>query len=476
MIGDTMNKTKIVATIGPASQDKEILKQMILAGLDVIRINMSHADYKFCDDVISKLKELNQELNTNVALMMDLNGPTVVVNRLKGKQLTLKTGDTIEIYGDREVDGKHAFSVSYDGLGKDLKYNSHLVLDDHEIILKVIDKSDDIVTCLVEKGGNLKLGMKVISPDCKLRFPFLTEKDKKDILYAHEHDVDFLALSFVMNSENVLEVNDLLIQMNDNRMSILTKIETEEAVDEIDEIIRVSDGIIIARGDLGISLPVERIPGIQKMIIHKCHNEGKVSLVATEFLASMESSSHPTRAEVSDIANAVLDGVDSVILCGETTIGKYPIEALTMMEKIIETSEEDVPYFELLDIAMRTEEDGITGTLAYSVVTCANRLRCVAIVTPTVTGYTARRISRFRPICPIVALCEDESVIKQLSLYFGVYGVKISEFTSFDKMMKEAMKELKQFMDTKEHDKVIITGGYPFRKVKHTNFMRIEEL
>ena len=267
-----------------------------------------------------------------------------------------------------------------------------------------------------------------------------------------------------------------MIQLNDNRISILTKIETEEAVEEIDEIIRVSDGILIARGDLGVSLPVERVPGIQRMIIHKCHNEGKVSLVATEFLASMENSNHPTRAEVSDVANAVLDGVDAVILSGETTVGKYPIEVLTMMEKIIETAEKDIPYYELLDSAMRTEEEGITGSIAYSVATCANRLRCVAIVTPTVTGYTARRISRFRPSCPIVTLSSDEAVIKRLSLWFGIYGVKISEFTSFDKMMKQSISSLKEFMDTKEHDKVIITGGYPFHEVKHTNFMRIEEL
>lgn len=471
-----MNKTKIVATIGPASQDKQILKQMILAGLDVIRINMSYADYDFCDDVITKLNQLNEELNTNVAIMMDLNGPTIVVNQLKKKTVELKEGQIVEVYTDERVGDETFFSISYQSLVQELKYNSHLILGDNEVVLKIVDKREDVLTCVVEKSGVLKAGMKVISPDCKLNLHFLTEKDKQDIVYAHEHQIDFLALSFVHSSEDVLEVNDLLIQLNDNRISILTKIETEEAVEEIDEIIRVSDGILIARGDLGVSLPVERVPGIQKMIIHKCHNEGKVSLVATEFLASMENSNHPTRAEVSDVANAVLDGVDAVILSGETTVGKYPIEVLTMMEKIIETAEKDIPYYELLDSAMRTEEEGITGSIAYSVATCANRLRCVAIVTPTVTGYTARRISRFRPSCPIVTLSSDEAVIKQLSLCFGVYGVKISEFTSFDKMMKQSISGLKEFMDIKEHDKVIITGGYPFHEVKHTNFMRIEEL
>ncbi len=471
-----MNKTKIVVTVGPASQDYEVLKQMFLSGLDVIRINMSHADEAFCDDIIRKVNALNQEFHTHVALLMDLNGPTIVVDSLGGKEYVLAKEETIDIYYDHRIGNQQAISVSYEEIGKDLKYHSHLILGENEIVLKVIDKLDDHITCLVEKAGMLRENMKVISPDCRLNFPFLTEKDRKDILYAHEHQVDFLALSFVRSHENVLEVNDLLIQMNDNRMSILSKIETEEAVDDIDEMIRVSDGIMIARGDLGVSIPIERIPGIQKMILHKCHDVGKVSLVATEFLSSMESKSQPTRAEVSDIANAVLDGCDAIVLCGETTVGKYPLESLTTLEKVIESAEEDIPYSEFSDYAMRTEEEGITGSLAYSVATCAFKLHAVAIVTPTVTGYTARKISRFRPVCPIIALSSDEAVLKQLSLCFGVNGVSIPEFTSFDKMMKQAVTSLKEFMDTSEKDKIIITGGYPFREVKYTNFMRIEEL
>lgn len=471
-----MNKTKIVATIGPSSQEKEILKQFILSGMNVARLNLSHATHEFCDEVIDKINELNEELHTSVAIMLDLDGPTITVGKLLENKIYLKKGNLIQIYGEERVGDEKAISVNYPNLVKDMKYNSHIVLGDNEILLTVIDKEEECLTCKIEQDGILKEDMKLISLDCPLQLPFLTEKDKKDILYAHEKQVDFIALSFVTNSENILEVNDLLINMNDDRLSIIAKIETEEAVEEIDEIIRVADGILVARGDLGVALPMERIPGIQKMIISKCHRQGKVSIVATEMLGSMESASHPTRAEVSDVANAVLDGVDAVMLSGETTIGDYPVETIEMMTKIIESSEQDMDYRELLDKAMRTEKNDITGSLAYSVTDTAERLKCKSIVTPTITGYTAKKISRFRPVCPIIALSPDESVTKALALHFGVYGVRVSELNSFDKVMKQATETLNEFMETNEGDKIIVTGGYPFKEVKHTNFMRIEEI
>ncbi|MBS7020638.1 MAG: pyruvate kinase [Firmicutes bacterium] len=471
-----MNKTKIVATIGPSSQEKETLKQLILSGMNVARLNLSYATHDFCDEIIDKIHELNEELNTSVAVMLDLDGPTVTVGKLIEQKIYLKKGNLIQIYGKERVGDDKTISVNYPNLVKDMKYNSHIVLGDNEVLLTVIDKEEDCLTCKIEEDAILKENMKLISLDCSLQLPFLTEKDKEDILYAHEKNVDFIALSFVTSSENILEVNDLLINLNDDRLSILAKIETEEAVEEIDEIIRVADGILVARGDLGVALPMERIPGIQKMIISKCHRQGKVSVVATEMLGSMEFTSHPTRAEVSDVANAVLDGVDAVMLSGETTIGDYPVETLSMMAKIIESSEDDIDYRDLLDKAMRTEKNDITGSLAYSVTDNAERLRCTAIVAPTITGYTAKKISRFRPVCPIIALSPDEAVVKSLALHFGVYGFQVTELNSFDKVMRQATESLKEFMEIKEGDKIIVTGGYPFKEVKHTNFMRIEEL
>lgn len=306
--------------------------------------------------------------------------------------------------------------------------------------------------------------------------PFLSNKDRNDILYANQMKVDYLALSFVSSAEDVLNVNDILIDLNNDHIGIIAKIENERAVEEIDEIIKVSEGIMIARGDLGVEVPMERVPGIQKSIISKCHNMGKVSIVATELLATMETNTRPTRAEVSDVANAVLDGADAVMLSGETTVGKFPLETLSIMEKIIESAEEDINYFEMLDKAMRTEKQDITGMIAYSVAECADRLKCKAIIAPTISGYTARKMSRFRPSCPIIAVSPDINTVKSLNLHFGVTPVLIEDLSSFDKIIKKSKEITKSLMDTAEGDKIIVTGGYPFKEVKHTNFMKIEEL
>jgi pyruvate kinase len=258
-------------------------------------------------------------------------------------------------------------------------------------------------------------------------------------------------------------------------MSIISKIETEEAILDMDEIIENSDGIIVARGDLGAEIPLERVPGIQKQVINKCHRMGKVSMVATDMMISMENNARPTRAEVSDVANAVLDGVDAVMLSGETTIGNYPVLTVDTMTKIIESSEQDLNYYDFLDKTMRTEKQDISGNISYSTVECANRLKCKFIVVPTMTGYTAKKISRFRPMCPILALSPDENVVKELNMYYGINPVHIGEIKTFDKMMK-LVKDLAVNSGAEQGDLVIITGGYPFHEVKHTNFMKIEEI
>ena len=259
-------------------------------------------------------------------------------------------------------------------------------------------------------------------------------------------------------------------------MTIISKIENAYAMDDLDEIIKVSDGIIVARGDLGVELPLERIPGIQKQIINKCHYLNKVSIVATEMLSSMEESVRPTRAEVSDVANAVIDGVDAVMLTGETTIGRYPEEVLSMMSKILETAEDDINYYDFLDRAYRTEKQDTTGSIAFSVVDCANRLKASCIVAPTMSGYTARKLSRFRPMCPILAMSPDVETVQSLNIYYGVYPIVIENTKSFDKMLEIAKEKATKIFKLEEGERIIITGGYPFREVKHTNFMKIEDL
>ena len=476
IVGEAMKKTKVIATIGPATKDKEKIKELILNGMDVARINMSHANQEFLKYVVDTVNELNKELNTFVSTMLDTEGPSVRVGHLEGGHAYLTKGDKIRIYEQEVLGNNTRFSVCYNRLLENVKVNTTLKINDGLVELLVLEKGHDYLLCEVIEGGLIEEGKRVNVIGIHLGLPFLSERDKADILYASQLHVDFVALSFVSTHEDVLEVNDLLIDSEDAHMTILSKIENAYALEDLDEIIKVSDGIIVARGDLGVELPLEKIPGIQKQIISKCHHASKVSIVATEMMASMEEKTRPTRAEVSDIANAVLEGVDCMLLAGETTVGRYPTESLSMMTRIIESAEEDIDYYALLDQAMRTEKQDTTCSLAYSVVECANRLKVATIVTPTMSGYTSKKISRFRPTCPILAMSPDMETVKSLTIYYGVYPILIENTKSFDKMMELSKNKATQMFELAKGSRIIITGGYPFKEVKHTNFMKIEDL
>ena len=465
-----MNKTKTIVTIGPSSKDLEIIKQLIINGADVIRINLSHADHEFCKDIIEKVYLANNELNKYTSIMLDTNGPSVRIGKLAKKD------DVVKIYMNDIIGDSEGFSVNYKELINDLSIGSNIKLDDGIVELDVIDKEIDHLVCKVVKEGIISDNVSLNVPSTRLNIPFLCNKDIEDIKFASEMNVDYLALSFVSNIEDVLEVNDLLIELGNDHLSIISKIENEQAVDNIDDILNVSDGIMIARGDLGVEIPLERVPGIQKMIISKCHLQGKISIVATEMMTSMENSLTPTRAEVSDIANAVIDSCDAGMLSNETTIGKYPVETLKMMERVIHESEYNIDYLGLMDKATRTENQDITGIISHSVIDGANRIKANAIITPTNSGYTAKKMSRFRPPCVIVAVSPNLETVKSLNLYYGVVPILVKEFDSLDKMIKETRNIAIEILNLKEKDKIIITGGYPFKEVKHTNFMKIEEL
>ncbi|NLM62762.1 MAG: pyruvate kinase [Mollicutes bacterium] len=471
-----MNKIKIIATIGPSSADKKVLKELMLNGMDVVRLNLSHADYKFCMEIIDKVRELNKELGTNVAIMLDTVGPEIRTGRFVNGKAKLTAGEMVKIVKEEILGDKNAFSISIPEAIDGVKHNTIIKLDDGKIELSVVEKTEDYLLCKILNDGIISDFKSVNFEYLKMNIPFISKKDREDIKFAHMMNVDFLALSFVSSSEDILEVNDLLIELENDHIGIIAKIENEKAIEGIDEIIKVSDGIMIARGDLGVEIPVERIPGVQKAIIKKCHLNGKISIVATELLSSMEKTPRPTRAEVSDIANAVLDGVDAVMLSGETTIGEYPVLTLQTMEKIIKSAEGNVDYLDLLDRAIRSEKEDITGLIAHSVADCAYRLKAKAIVVPTMSGYTARKMSRFRPSCPIIALSPNPETVKSLTLNFGVLAYQVDELNSFDKIIKIAKAKAVEILDLNQNDKIIITGGYPLKEVKHTNFMKIEEL
>ena len=472
-----MEKTKIIATYGPSCQDKETLKELVKNGLDVLRINMSYTSREECLDIIEEVKKINEELGTYISIMLDTKGNNVVIDRLQGGEAELKTNSKIRIYRDRLVGDSTKFTTSYKNFVKETRVGSILKTNDGLLELEVIDKKDDYLLCLVNSGGIIKEGRKIIATNVTYGLPFLTPDDYDNIVFAAQNeDIDYIALSSVRTREDVLIVNDILIENNNDHIQLISKIETREALDELDDIINLSDGTMVARGDLGVEIPIERVPSVQKMIINKCHAAGKISIVATEMMASMTNEIRPTRAEVSDVANAVLDGADAVMLSGETTVGKYPVETLTMMAKIISSTEASIDYLGFLDKAYRTEKDNVTGLIAYSVADAAIRLKAKVIVTPTISGMTARKISRFRPNCLILAASPDLKTIKSLNLNFGVVPIYLDELNSLDKIMTKVVELAKKRFNLEPDDKIIITGSYPFKEHTETNFMQITSI
>ncbi len=471
-----MKKTKVIATIGPATSGEDTLKELILAGVDVARLNLTHATYPFCIEIIEKIRKISEKLDRNVAIMLDTQGPDIRVGEIAKGTAKLNKGDKIRVYKNEVLGDMTKFSLNDPAIVDDLKIGSKIYIDDGKVALTVLTIGVGYAICEVENEGYISSHKSINVCGIVSNRAFLSQKDKEDIKFADMVKADYLALSFVSSSDDLLEVNDLLISLDNDHIRIISKIETEKGVENIDEILNESDGIMVARGDLGVEIPMEKIPGIQKRIINKCIYSGKISIVATELLSSMEKNPRPTRAEVSDVANAVIDGVDAVMLSGETTVGEYPILTVMTMVRIIKTAELNIDYLELLEKAMRSEEPDVVGLIAFSVADCANRLCAKAIIVPTVSGATAKKMSRLRPSCPIIALSPNPTVIKSLALYFGVIPILVKELKSFDKITKSAIEVVSEKMELLPGDKVVITGGYPFKENSQTNFMKIEEI
>ena len=350
------------------------------------------------------------------------------------------------------------------------------MLDDGTIKLMVTGIKNTDITCKVIVGGMLKDNKGINIPDTDLDIDFLSVSDKNDILFASKLNADFIALSFIRNANDVLDVNDILIGEKNEHTQIISKIENERAVLDIDNIIKVSDGIMVARGDLGVEIELEKLPYIQKNIVSKVKEKNKICIVATEMLSSMETNIRPTRAEVSDIANAVIDGADSVMLSGETAIGMYPVESVETVYKIINETEKNLDHNKMLLKKIDEKNLDNTSVLAYSTVEAANLLNAKAIVVSTISGYTARRVSGYRPNCPIIVTTPESSTATSLSLNWGVVPIVVKKFGSTDDIIENAKEQVVKMLDIKEGDKIIITGGFPIKKTRSTNFMKIENL
>ena len=464
-----MKKTKIVCSIGPSSNKYEVFKEMVLAGMNVARINFSHATIEERETVVNLVKEANKELKRNIAVMYDTKGPDFRTGLVENGNIQLIEGNTIKIVKEDIIGTQEQITVNYKHCLDSININDTILLEDGLMKLSVFEKTNEYLNCKIIAGGNLGNRKGINVPGVDLNVKFLSEQDIEDIKYACHNNGDFLALSFVSCAEDVISVRNLIKNENSN-MKIISKIESFNAINNIDEIIDASDGIMVARGDLGVEIPMQELPIIQKTIIKKCREKGVFCIVATEMLASMSKNARPTRAEVSDVANAVLDGADAIMLSGETTTGKFPIDAVSYMASIAENTEK---YTEKSNVELNNYQDD-EEIIAASATNAANNLNASAILVGTKSGKSAKLISNLRPKSIIIASCTSEQTAIDLAFYYGVHTTVVPEFNDIDDMIAHIKENAKENFNLNNQDKVIVTGGFPI--TKGTNFLKIEEI
>lgn len=470
-----MNKTKMIATIGPSSYKREIIKEMLVSGVDVVRINMSHSDFEFAKNVILTVRDLDRELSLSTGIMIDTRGPEIRIGSLEKNKIKLEKGKTIKILKEPIVGNENAISTSFRDLVNYAKVGEKLLVNDGSVELVVVSKDADTMVCFVNNEGFIKSNCSINIPEADFNIKFLSEYDKETIKFAVNMEVDYLALSHVKDQLDILDVNDLLIELNDDHIQIISKIENQNAIEEMKSILKVSDGVMIARGDLGIEVQIEKIPSIQKKIANAAKEAEKICIVATEMLSTMQENPRPTRAEVSDVANAVLDGTDAVMLSSETAIGKYPVETVATMNRIIDEIENEIDYNDLLLEYSRKDKIDISMAIAYSTVDSANRVKADAIVCSTLSGSTAKKISNYRPGCPVIAISPDAKTVRGLSINYGIIPINAPMVESTDEIVQISTTTAKKVLGLQQ-GKIVIAGSFPLKKVDYTNFMKIEEI
>ena len=467
-----MKKTKIICSIGPASNSVEVMEQLVLNGMNCARINMSHATEEEVQKVISTVREVRKKTGMPVAIMYDTKGPEFRTANFKDEGIEIKTGETIRMVKEDVLGDKERFTVNHPEAIDQMEVGKQVLVDNALLALEIIEKGEDYVVLKALSDGEIKNHKTLNVPGVDLKLPFVSEQDYKDITYAAQHSCDYLALSFVNCANDVLEARKIIEEAGGDAR-IISKIESQTGMDNLQEIIEASDGIMVARGDLGVEIPMEQLPIAQKTIITKCREHGKFAIVATEMLASMYKNPRPTRAEVSDIANAVLDGTDCVMLSGETTVGKYPIDAVSYMAQICEYVESTIDYTQH---TAYKRQIGISDTIAKLAVDAVEYDNIKLIVTPTMTGYTARKISNLRPNCTILACCPSNHIAEKVALNFGVKPVVTPVYQSTDEVIQGAKKIAQEEFNLKAGDLIVITGGFPLGQTRTTNLIRIIEI
>lgn len=473
-----MKKTKIVCTIGPASENADTLYDLIQAGMNVARLNFSHGDHEEHLNRIVNIRESAKKAGKNVGILLDTKGPEIRTHNMKDGAIELIQGSTVTVSMKEVLGTEEKFSLSYPGLINDVHNGSTILLDDGLIGLEVIEiqKENDEIITKVMNSGTLKNKKGVNVPGVSVNLPGITEKDARDILFGIEQGIDFIAASFVRRASDIIEIRQLLEENGGDYIHIIPKIENQEGVDNIDEILAVSDGLMVARGDLGVEIPTEAVPLVQKTLIRKCNEAGKPVITATQMLDSMQRNPRPTRAEASDVANAILDGSDAVMLSGETAAGSYPVEAVQTMSNIAESTEKAMNHKEILSYLSKNSEVNMTDAICQSVAHTAINLDVSAIVTPTESGHTARMISKYRPKVPIIAITHEETVVRRLMLQWGVYPQMGQKVTTTDEMLEGAVTETLNSGLVKHGDLILITGGVPVGETGATNLMKLHVL
>ena len=467
---NNIKKTKIVCTLGPASENEETLRELIKNGLNVCRLNFSHGSHEEHKGRMDLVKKLREELNMPTAILLDTKGPEIRTGKFDVPEVFLEEGQTFTITMKDVIGDKERCTVSYKGLANDVKPGDTILIDDGLVGLTVKEVNNDDIVCEVQNSGIVKNHKGVNVPGVKVNLPAITEKDRSDIEFGIEQGIDFIAASFVRKVSDVLAIREILEENNAEHIKIISKIENQEGVENLDEIIEVSDGIMVARGDLGVEIPTEEIPVVQKLMIKKCNEAGKPVITATQMLDSMIRNPRPTRAEVSDVANAILDGTDAIMLSGESANGDWPVESVQTMARIATETEEQLKYETAVSKA-KSHTPAISGVISRAACNAANELKAAAIVSSTKSGATARRISQCRPECPIVAVTPSEKVAKSLAFCFGVYPVVAEDQNSTDAMMANATKIAVENGFAKAGDTVVIAAGLD--KVGSTNLLKV---
>lgn len=467
--------------MGPRTMDKIILKELIAGGMNVARFNFSHGSYEEHAERIALVRQVSEQLGIPVALMLDTKGPEIRTGLLKdGKKVSLEQGKEFTLYIEEREGDETGCSITYQQLVYDVRKGDTILIDDGLIGLEVQRVSADKIECIIKNGGELGERKGVNVPNVKIHLPGVTQKDREDILFGIEQGVDYIAASFVRNSDCIMDIREILEDNHGRDIGIIAKIENAEGVENIDEILDAADGIMVARGDLGVEIPADQVPHIQKKIIHKCNRKCKPVVTATQMLDSMIRNPRPTRAEAGDVANAIYDGSDAIMLSGETAMGKYPVEAVRMMAKIAETTEAHLDYSNLQKLNKKQRKKDISMAVGFASVSTAEILKASCLVVPTMTGYTARMISSLRPKTPIYAISPSEQAVRRMQLYWGVYAMPGETEDSTRHMITNSMKIILRRKLIKKGELAVFTAGDPATNMvsgrgRSTNVMQVVE-